>query len=155
MTKTFRFVLLLIGVLLFAIGLLLGQQAKRSKYERYLRETATQMDIAVLRANIQVLRVFMPPETPTIYYEPSCPCVMARSTMPSEWAKEPLDKVRAKLMGLAITALWALPREFPELSHGGTVSDRDFKMTFSEINLQNPETLRVFAEYTDGKIVFK
>lgn len=40
MTKTFRSLLVLIGALLFVVGLLLGQQIRRSKFEKYLRPAA-------------------------------------------------------------------------------------------------------------------
>jgi hypothetical protein len=94
-------------------------------------------------------------EVPTIYYDQSCPCFTAHATIASELAKEPLDKLRGKLMGIAVTARRALEFEFPELSKAGTVPDRDFKMTFFELNIQNPDASRDLAEYVDGKIVFK
>lgn len=163
MTKSFRFSLMLIGVLLFVVGFLFGQQIQRSKFERYLRPGAvTPMEIGVLRANLEAIRGFMEFEVPIISYDPSCPCFVARATITSDLMKKPLDQVRARLMFLALKARGAVSAEFPELLHLelsqiGTAPDRDFKMTFWEINLDpsQPSANRTVAEYVDGKIVFK
>jgi hypothetical protein len=156
MTKTFRLLLVLIGGLLFAVGLLLGQQIGRSKFERYLHpSTATPMDVAVLRANINVVRSFMALDVPAIYYDSSCACFTAHATITSDLMKEPLDTVRSKLMSIARIARRNVEAEFPELSKLGTVPDRDFKMTFFELNTQKPDASRDLAEYTNGRIVFK
>ncbi len=154
MTKTFRLLLLLIGVLLFAVGLLLGQQVPRSKFDKYLRPNAvTRMEIGVLRANIEAIRGFMEFGVPTIYYDPSCACFTASAEITSDLMKKPLDQVRARLTFLALKARGSLLNEFPELSNPGP--DRDFKMTFWEINLDQPSANKTVAEYVDGKIVFK
>lgn len=49
----------------------------------------------------------------------------------------------------------ALAVEFPELFKAGVIPDRDFKMTFDEINLTRPGPIVRVAEYADGKIIFK
>lgn len=156
MTRIFRLLLVFIGALLFAIGALIGQQSQRSKFDQYLRPASvTPMDIALLKANVGVVRSFMSLEVPTIYYDQSCPCFTAHATITSELTKEPLDKLRVRLIGIAATTRRALVFEFPEVSKSGTVPDRDFKMTFFELNLQNPDASHDLAEYVDGKIVFK
>ena len=156
MTKTLRLLLALVGLLLFAVGLLLGQQIAHSKFEKYLRPAGvTPMDLAVLRANVDAVRSFVSFEVPTIYYNWSCTCFVAHATITSELMKEPLDQLRTRLMATAQTARSALEVEFPELYKSGTVPDRDFKMTFFEMNLKTPEASRDIAEYTDGKIVFR
>lgn len=51
MTKTLRWLLTLVGLLLFALGLVVGQQIQRSKYDKYLRPAnVVPMDISLLRA---------------------------------------------------------------------------------------------------------
>jgi hypothetical protein len=156
MTNTFRSLLAFIGALLFAIGVLLGQQGQRSKFDKYMRPASvTPMDIAALKANLGVVRSFMSLEVPTIDYDPACQCFLAHASVTSELTKEPIDKVRVKLMGIAATTRRALAFEFPELSKPGTVPDRDFKMTFFELNIQNPNASHDVAAYVDGKIVFK
>jgi hypothetical protein len=69
--------------------------------------------------------------------------------------KKPLDEVRLELTVKASLVRQALAHEFPEFSKPGTVPDRDFKMTFYELNLQKPDASHDLAEYVDGKIVFK
>ena len=156
MTKAFRLFLLLIGGLLFVVGLLLGQQIRRTKFEKYLRPAATvPMDVAVLRANVDVIRSFMQFDVPTIHYDWVCACFVAHSVVTSELMEDPLDKVRTTLMANAEIARRALETEFPELSKPGTVPDHDFKMTFFELDLKDPKASHDFAEYVDGKIVFK
>jgi hypothetical protein len=74
--------------------------------------------------------------------------------------KKPLAEVRTKLLGMAIVARYGVEEEFPEVSKldfskPETVSDRDFRMTFYELNLDRPNESGMVAEYIDGKIVFK
>jgi hypothetical protein len=156
MRLTFRLLLVVIAGIVFIVGLLLGQQTQRSKFERYLRPaTVTPMDVAVLRTNIEVVKSFMQLDVPTIYYSSSCKCFTAHTIVTSELAKQPLDEVRRTLMARATIARRALAIEFPEMSKPDTVPDRDFKMTFFELNTKNPDASRDLAEYVDGKIVFK
>jgi hypothetical protein len=152
MTKR-RFSIMLMCGLLFAVGLLLCQQVQRSKFEKYTRQSSA-MDVAVLRANIEVVRSYMSIDVPTIYYDSSCACFVAHAIITSESMKEPLDQVRGRLMGLAFNARRALEIEFPELSKAGTSPDRDFRMKFFELNTKNTSASRDLAEYVDGKIVF-
>jgi hypothetical protein len=161
MTKTFRFLLVLIGILLFAVGLLLGQQIQRSKFDKYLRpRVVTPMEIGVLRANIEAISGRMEFGVPTIYYDPSCACFTASAVITSDLMKKPLNEVRGTLLILAIKARNAAEHEFPELSplnisDIGAGPDRDFKMTFWELNLDHSRANGTVAEYVDGKIVFK
>src|SRR5579859_7874274 len=118
MTKTFRLLLVLIGVLLFAVGLLLGQQMQRSKFDKYLRPgTVTQMDLLMLNANIGALSSFLSgaigrlttvPNTqtyaPTLFFRPACTCFEAYAPIPRGLMKQPLDQVREKLLDLVATA---------------------------------------------------
>jgi hypothetical protein len=153
MTKTVSSLLGIIGILTFTVGLLLGQQMRRSKFDAYLHGSVTPMDIAVLRANTEVVRGFISLEIPNIYYNASCACFTAHATVTSELAAKPLEEVRARLTARAQTVRRALEYEFPELSKSSP--DRDFKMTFYELNLKNPDASHDLADYVDGKIVFK
>jgi hypothetical protein len=72
MTKAIKLLLLLIGVLLFAVGLLLGEQIRHAKFDKYLRRTAVKaMETALIRANIGVISHFLPAKVPTVYLKPS------------------------------------------------------------------------------------
>ncbi len=156
MTKTVRWLLVFIGVLLFAVGLLVGQQTRPSKFQKYLRPAEmSSMDLALLRVNIEIVRDNLTFEVPRVHYDSSCTCFVAHSTVTSDLTKQPLDEVRGRLMALAAIARRDLALEFPELSKSGTVPDRDFRMTFYELNLQKPDASHDLAEYVDGKIVFK
>jgi hypothetical protein len=158
MTKTLRLLLVIVGILLFAVGLLLGQQIRRAKFEKYLNAaTVTPMEVAVLRTNVEIVKQYMPIAIgiPTVYYNPSCACFTAHAIITSESMKKPLDEVRSELTAKASLVRKTLEDEFPEFSKPGTVPDRDFKMTFFELNLQKPDASHDLAEYVDGKIVFK
>jgi hypothetical protein len=155
MTRTIRLSVAL-GMVLFVVGVLVGQQIRRSKFEKYLRPaTATTMDVAVLRANLEVIRGSMALDTPRIYYDSSRSCFVAHAVVTSELTKKPLEEVRTRLRILAAMARHALETEFQEMSKPGVAPDRDFRMTFFELNLKDPDASRDLAEYVDGNVVFK
>jgi hypothetical protein len=163
MTHTLRWLLVLGGLLLFALGLLLGQQMQRSKFERYLLPTAVApMDLSLLRANLDLVRSFTPVgqidglfEVPILFYDSSCTCFSAHVTVTTDLMKSPLDQVRGKMMATVMLARRSLQFEFPEVPRDEKASQRDLKMTFFELNLKTPNASHEIAEYADGKIVFK
>jgi hypothetical protein len=157
MTRTLRLLLAFTGVLLFAVGLLLGQ-IQRSKFDKYLRPTTvTSMQLAVLEANIEVIRNLLPSETgtgiPTVYFDPSCPCLLGTSLISSDLMKKPLDEVRHRLLNAAIMTRTYSSFDLPEISEWKSdVPDPYFKMRFRQFK---GNSVVVVAEYVDGKIVFK
>lgn len=158
MTRTVRLLLVFIGVLLFAIGVLLGQQNQRSKFARYLQpESVTAMDMGLLRANIESLMdLASPGGFPRIRYQASCQCFWANGIVSDELMKQPLDQVRGELMVRAGLARANLVLQFPDMSSAApNLPDHDFKMTFSRYNFDKPGHLETVAEYSDGKILFK
>jgi hypothetical protein len=165
MTKTLQLLLALMGGVLFALGLLLGQIARPSKFDKYLRPAPVElMDLALLRVNVEIIRDNMDFGVPTVTYDSSCACFAARAAVPSETINKPLAQVRATLIAKAFVVRHNLEDEFPELSKRGTemlntntlpVPDHDFKMTFFEIDPQKPKPTHDIAEYEDGKIIFK
>jgi hypothetical protein len=161
MTKNLRWLLVLVGSLLFALGLVLGQQIQRSKYEKYLRPAnVVPMDISLLRANLDLVRDFTPAENiglfgvPTIVYDSSCTCFVAHAVVTTDLMKAPLDAVKGKMMAAVELARQSLKIEFPEFPQEN-VPNRDLKMTFFELDLQTPNASHDIAEYVGGKIVFK
>jgi hypothetical protein len=139
-----------LGLFLFVIGLLVGQQTQRSKFDKYLRgASVSQMQISILEANMDVIRAYLPLEVPVIYYDQSCSCFPAHATIASEVTKKPFDELRSHLTVLVDTARSQLSLEVPE------VSERDFKMTFTELNLEHPDPPRTIPEYANGKLMFK
>jgi hypothetical protein len=61
MTKTIRLLLGLIGILLFTVGLLVGQQMRHSKFDKYMRPAnVSEMDIAMIQANLDLIQSSMP-----------------------------------------------------------------------------------------------
>lgn len=151
-TRSIRLLLMLVGVLLFVVGLLVGQEAHRSKFEKYLRPiNVTQMQFALLEANIGVIRRYLSGSetgTPIIEYDPSCMCFWSTTLVSTELMKKPLEEVRLKLSLGAMLTRQTLKQQVPELSDAGT----DFKMRFQGFNGTSWVTV---AEYADGKIVFK
>jgi len=107
MTRTVRWLLVLVGMLLFVLGLLLGQQIQRSKFDKYLRPaTVAPMEISLLRANLDLVRSFTPVasqiaglfDVPIISFDSSCVCFAARALVTTDFMKAPLDQVRGKIM---------------------------------------------------------
>jgi hypothetical protein len=141
--------LLVLGSFLFAVGVLVGQQAQRSRFDKYLRAVnVSQMQIAVLETNMGVLRTFLPFEVPKVYYDPSCSCVGAQATITSDETKKPFDELRAHLNALVETTLSQILSEVPE-------AKEHFQMTFTELNFEHLNPPRTIAEYANGKLTFK
>ena len=69
--------------------------------------------------------------------------------------EEPATQLRARMLVSAGIARSALEVEFPEMSKSGTVPDHDFKMIFYELDMKNPDASHDFADFIDGKIVFR
>jgi hypothetical protein len=139
-----------LGLFLFVLGVLVGQKAQRSKFDKYLGATnVSQMQISVLETNIDLLRAYLPYEVPRIYYDPSCSCFAAHATITKEVTKKPFNELRGHLTALVETTRSQLALEVPE------VSERDFKMTFTELNIEHPNPPRTIAEYDGGKLIFK
>ncbi len=162
MTKTFRLLLVPVGSLLFTLGMVLGQQIQRSKFDKYLRPaTVAPMELSLLRANLELVRNFTPAssipglfDVPTISYDSRCACFVARAVVTTELMKGPLDEVRGKMMATVDLAMASLKSEFPEVSQDRG-SEHELKMTFFELNLKTPDASHEVAEYADGKIIFK
>jgi len=157
MTQTVRLLLALSGILLFAVGLLVGQQVQRSTFDKYLRTTATLMDVALLRADISTIR-YSVSRAPTINYVPACACFEARAMMPSELSGESIANVKVGLFNFAMLTRNAVQAEVPEMSKVGTGSDRDFRMTFWDLHKDAQglvDRTQEVAEYSGGEIVIK
>ena len=155
MTKTFRLLLAIVGVLLFTVGLLVGDQVRYSRFEKYLRpNTVAPMQLAMLQANMDIIRDRVPAEdiaVPTIYYEPLCRCFSGTAWISGDLLKRPLDEVRQKLMVSAIFARGSVGSAIPEMHDWKPDSPDPFRMTFWQFK---GTTKVVVAEWVDGKIVF-
>jgi len=149
MTKAFRALLILCGVLLFAVGLLVGQQIQHSRYQKYFRPAnPTVMDFATLRTEMNMLESGSE-RVPSIWWDGFHAHFVARSSVKRAEMKQPLDELRRKLSLDAFFAYEMLRVEIPELTPS------DFKMEFSGYRSDDAIELSVVAEYVDGKIVFK
>lgn len=72
MSKTVRLssIIIIIAVLLFIVGVLVGQRGGRSKFDKYTQSSSvTQMQVSILQANVRVLKSYLPLEVPQIYYD--------------------------------------------------------------------------------------
>jgi hypothetical protein len=145
-----------IGVLLFAVGLLLGQQAQRSKFDAYLRVGGvTPMEVSLLRINEDIIRSHMAMDIPTVSYSSACSCFIGRVVVTDELMKSSLDDVRATMLASTEIVRRSLGSEFNQAIKGLTISDRDLKMTFYELNLHNLNQSHDVAEYANGRLIFK
>jgi hypothetical protein len=157
MTKPISISLASAGVLLFAVGVLVGQQAHHLKFEKYLRPTpVTYMQLALLETNMAIISDRVPQEdiaVPKIHYAPSCNCFYASVWVSSELMKRPLNEVRQTLMVSAVTARSSLEFAIPEIQEFKADSpDPDFKMQFWQFKGTSKV---VVAEWADGKLLFK
>lgn len=131
------------------VGFVSGQQTQR-KYDAILRQTATEMEVAVLRASVDLIRANMPFGVPKVTYDPACACFAASATMLAEDTNEPIDNLRARL-----TAIVGSVREAIETQGiGEPVPDRDLRMTFYRLDLKKAGS-SVLAEYRDGKLTMQ
>jgi hypothetical protein len=150
MTKTVRAWLVLIGVLLFAVGLLVGQQTQRSKYQKYFRPAnLTVMDFATLRTEIDMLEAHSTEHVPSIWWDGLHARFVARVTVTSAELKQPLDELRRSWGLNASFAYEMLKVEVPELTPS------EFTMEFVGFPSDDAIKLSVVAKYTNGKIVFR
>jgi len=166
MTRSTSLLLAMVFVLTMAVGVLVGQQIQRSKFEKYLQPTTvTPMQLGVLEENLELIRDSVPSTSipgvgiPTMEYEPSCRCFVATATVFDEdLMKKPFSEMHALLMASAMFARMELKREFPEMSDWkADRPDQDFKMTFYQLAKGGPTGMsrKLFAEYSEGKLSFK
>lgn len=144
-----RSLLMLGGALIFGVGMLIGQQ--RSRFDRYLRTGATKMDIAVVRANLEIIRLHtyqkLLSTAPSIDYYEDCACFRGQMMISSEDLKEPEEVLRLGMLGSATAAYGSLYGEIPDLLP--IKPGRLFTMRFSEIGKGQHD----IGEFVDGKVV--
>ncbi len=160
MTKPIRWSLGVFGALLFAVGVLVGQQTQRSKFDKYLQpRTVTDMQLALIDAQLDRIRDATPYESgvrvPEIYYDAKTRSVRAFTLVSDELTKQPLTKVRGTLVLKAYGTLGDIQGRIPE------VSKEDFIMTFRDFSSDaikeyaNGSKPKDFAEFVNGELVFK
>jgi hypothetical protein len=145
---------LFVGILLFSVGLLVGQQTQRSKFDKYLRPTSvTQMQLTMLEANIKAMKLIIPDQgemgLPDISYDDSCRCFAAVVNVSGDLMKRSLDEVSTVFRVRAVATYVAFAPLVPELPR---FPAEDFKMTFTQ---STPQEVKIIAEFTDGKLVFR
>jgi hypothetical protein len=163
MTKTALFLLACVGVLLLAVGVLVGQQMQRSKFDRYLEPRPVRdMQLLLLEANLDLIRdriqVSDGVGVTTVAYDRKCACFLGTAMVYSELMNGPLDTVRYQLMKNAVWVRASLKSWFPELSDlRDNTPDWDFRMRFRQFKPDSTgkSSVEVVAEFLDGKVVFK
>lgn len=144
------------GALLFTAGLIVGQTAHHSKFDRYLHPVeVTQMDPLVARANINVTRAYIEPYIPTIEYDLACNCFSADSIVSIDLMNHPLDKLRGELLGTVGTVWRAVVLEFPHFETTGVPANQDLRVTFYAQERNDPTKIRKIAEYANAELVFR
>jgi hypothetical protein len=151
-----RLLLGAIGVLLFAVGILVGQQTQRSKLDKYLQPTSvTSMQLALIDAQLDRIRDTMGNESgirvPEIYYDAKTHSIRAYTLVFDELTKQPLAKARQTLFARAAATFFDVQVRIPE------VSKEDFIMTFKDFSTDAIKSGggKDFAEYVNGDLVFK
>jgi hypothetical protein len=153
MTRLVQLLLVVVGVLLFAVGVLVGQQTQRSKFDKYLQPgPVTEMRLRLLEAKLD-LTGFSTPGLwgPSVDYDPSCGCFNAAETVDDDLMKNAISDVRRTLNNEAVEVRIILKNHFPE------IADPDFRMTFFTFGPLpiNPDKRILVAEYSDSKLLFK
>jgi hypothetical protein len=137
------------GMLIFVIGLLLGQQSNGSKFDKYLRPySVTAMQMVMIDVNMELIRNHS--DVATIYYDPACSCLAGSEIVPPDAMKRPFEELRHRLLADTVYPIILLKGQFPELSQEQL--NRNFKMHFRKFTGTEYVT---FAEYANGAIVFK
>ena len=148
----------LVGLLVFAIGVVVGQQTHRSKFDKYLQTgSVTSMQLAMLYTNVEMIRDQLPiggevgVGTPEIYYNERAGSFTAFVNVTDQLTNKPVTQVRGMLLGLADIWLKDLQRSIPE------ASKENFKITFHDFTIDaiKQRKDRNFAEYRNGELFFK
>jgi hypothetical protein len=154
------FLLGLVGVLLFTVGVLVGQQAQRSKLGKYLQPTTvTAMQLALINANLDIIRSNVGAEdgvhVAEVYYDAATRSVRGFAVVNEELTRQPVAKVRERLLLKAYSAISDTQRQIPE------VSEKAFTMTFRDFSSNAIQSYadggkpKEFAEYVNGELIFK
>src|SRR5579863_2928636 len=127
---------------------MVGQQAQRSKFDKYLQSTnVTAMQLALISANLDIIRQSTSSEigvgVPEVYYDPKTRSLSAAAIVTDELTKKPVAQVRGTLLGLAGLWLNDVQRYMPD------VSKENIKITFPDFGKESLASgnAKVFAEY--------
>ena len=157
-SRSVRCLFAVICVLVFIAGVLVGQQAKRSKFEKYLGPAPlAELRLSLLEANSEIVRELSSMDQgyqiPSVSYDVASACFVATTIVSPDFMKQPLETVRTKLWILVVQTRVALKSQFPEISDFKEGrADPDFRMRFRQLKGTSYEVL---AEYADGKLFFK
>ena len=115
-----RWLLGFVGLLLFAVGVLVGQQAQRSKFDKYLQSTnVTAMQLALISANLDIIRQSTSSEigvgVPEVYYDAKTGSLSAAAIVTDELTKKPVAQVRGTILGLSDLWLNDIQRYMPDV----------------------------------------
>lgn len=157
MTQSTRFQLMLVGVLVFTIGILVGQQTQRSKFDKYLQPgTVTFMQFATLSAEVEAIRDHFPNDdsgigVPEFGFDPATHSFTAYVLVNDDLTKKPIARVRPILLGVAEFWLNHIQRYIPE------VSKETFRVKYGDFSYSaiKDSKQRDFAEYVNGELILK
>jgi len=145
-----------IGALMFAVGVLVGQQAQRPKFDSYLTpRSVSDLQMQLIDTDLELIRDHLPSVdgffVPAVGYDARRSCFWGKVRVSPALLKEPADSVRDKLLGEALMTRDILRSRFPKISEAKRNADPDFRMSFFQIE----NGFSTVAEYTDGKILLK
>ena len=94
-----------IGVLLFFVGIAVGQRIQSSRFDPYLASTPKTMELAVLAANVGVVQGLLSDqvystgiEVPTITYDAKAKKLRGRAVVNRNLVQQPVEKVKELLL---------------------------------------------------------
>jgi hypothetical protein len=148
--------LTLSGGLFFLAGVAVGQRTQ-SRFDPYLTSTPRMMDLAVLSANIGVMRDLLNDqvystgiEVPAITYDAKDKKLRARVVVNHNLVQRPIEQVKellTKSWGKTIVSAGAA---------FGDISQDDFEMSFVERRINGAKITWVeFAEFKKDQLILK
>jgi hypothetical protein len=146
-----------IGVLLFFVGVAVGQRIQSSRFDPYLTSTPKAMELAVLAANVGVVKDILSQqvdstgiEVPTITYDPKAKKLRGRAVVNRNLVQQPVEKVKELLM-----VSWAKTMIAAEAGFGN-ISRDEFEMSFVERRIDGANITWVeFAEFKKDQLTLK
>ncbi len=147
---------MLIGVLLFFVGIAVGQRIQ-SRFDPYFTSTPRTMDLAVLAANIGVMRNLLDDqvystgiEVPTITYDAKAKKLRARAVVNKNLVQQPVEKVKALLSESSAKTMVSVGAGF------GDISRDEFEMSWVERRITGANITWVeFAEMKKDELTLK
>jgi hypothetical protein len=146
-----------IAVLLFFVGVAVGQRIQSSRFDPYLTSTPKTMELAVLAANVGVMKDLLNDqvfstgiEVPTITYDTKTKKLRARAVVNRNLVQQPVQKMKDLLTSSWAKTIVSVEAGFGEISHD------EFEMSFVERRIDGAKITWVeFADFKRDQLTLK